>query len=212
MLSVAHSQYTIPLQVVFLIVNTIALLFGIIYNNSTPDLYENNAHHKIGWIASWLVCAQVVIGLIYANFGRGQSKSGSDYARAISTQNMTRHQQLYSPISEYCWSGDSGQDTSCPATPDEEHFSKPADEEEEEDVDMPTPLVRGRFRNTALDKFFASRTSSLVSNRVLRVLRIVYDVIDRIILPFGFIATATGGVTYSGIFVRISATFSGHTG
>jgi Domain of unknown function (DUF2427) len=212
MLSVAHSRYTIPLQFVFLIVNAIALLFGIIYNTSTPDLYENNAHHRIGWIATWVVCAQVVIGLIYAYSGRGRSKSGADYARAnfmpVSTQNMMGHQQLYSPVGEYRWSGDSGQGTSGPATPDEEHFSKPEDDEEEEDVEVSTPLARGWLRSAALDKFFTSRVPSLVSNRALRVLRVVYNVIDRIILIFGFIAVATGGVTYGGIFVCISTNFS----
>jgi hypothetical protein len=45
----------------------------------------------------------------------------------------------------------------------------------------------------------------MVSNRALRVLRIVYNVIDRIILPLGFVTLATGIVTYSDIFVRITA-------
>lgn len=204
MLSIVHSRYTILLQFVFLIVNAIALLFGIIYNASTPDLYENNAHHKIGWIATWVMCAQVVISLMYAYSGRGQSKSRSDYECAVSTQNMTDHQQLYSPVSEYRWSGDSGQGTICPTTPDEEHFPKPEDEEDEEEIEMPTPLARGLLRNRALDKFFASRVPSLVSNRAVRVLRIVYNVVDRIILPFGFVAVATGIVTYSGVFVCVS--------
>jgi hypothetical protein len=207
MLSVAHSRYTIPLQFVFLVVNAVALLFGTIYNTSTPDLYENNAHHKIGWIASWVACAQVIIGLIYAYSGRGRSKSGPDYERAtfmpVSTRNMMDHQQLYSPVGEYRWSGDSGQGTSCPAIPDEEHFSKP--EDDEEDVEVPTPLARGWLRSAALDRFFTSSVPNLVSNRALRVLRVVYNVIDRIILPFGFIAVASGGVTYGGIFVCIRA-------
>ncbi|QKX63374.1 uncharacterized protein TRUGW13939_10544 [Talaromyces rugulosus] len=210
MLSIAHSRYTIPLQFVFLAVNAVALLFGTIYNTSTPDLYENNAHHKIGWIATWVAGAQVIIGLIYAYSGRGRSKSGPDYERAtfmpVSTQNMMGHQQLYSPVGEYRWSGDSGQGTSCPATPDEERFSKP--EDDEEDVEVPTPLARGWLRSAALDRFFTSRVPSLVSNRALRVLRVVYNVIDRIILPFGFIAVASGGVTYGGIF-RGQGIFSG---
>jgi hypothetical protein len=39
----------------------------------------------------------------------------------------------------------------------------------------------------------------MVSNRVLRIFNGVYNVIDRIILPFGFVAIATGAVTYGGI-------------
>jgi hypothetical protein len=39
----------------------------------------------------------------------------------------------------------------------------------------------------------------MVSNRVLRIFNGVYNVIDRIILPFGFMAIASGAVTYGGI-------------
>jgi hypothetical protein len=161
MLSIAHLRYTIPVQLVFLIINAIALLFGIIYNTSTPDLYENNAHHKVGWIATWVMCAQVVISLIYVYSGRGRSTSRPDYARVdVSTRNMTDHQRLYSPLNEYRWSGDSGQGTVYPTTPEEEHFPKPDGEEEEEDIAMSTPLVRGLLRNRALDKFFILHQSN----------------------------------------------------
>lgn len=203
MLSVAHSRFTIPTQFVFLIVNGVALFFGLIYNASTPDLYENNAHHKIGWIASSVVVAQFVIGIIYAYSGR-RTKT-SQYERAaffpVSTQNMMEHQQLYTPVAEYRWSGDSGQGTSCPASPDEEHHNLTKPEEEEEDVEVSTPLARGWLRSAFLDRFFTSRVPGLVSNKVLRALRLVYSIIDRIILPFGFIALASGGITYGGIFV-----------
>lgn len=206
MLSVAHSRFTIPTQFVFLIVNGVALFFGLVYNASTPDLYENNAHHKIGWIASSVVVAQFVIGIIYAYSGRRTKTMASQYERAtffpISTENMMEHQQLYTPVAEYRWSGDSGHGTSCPTSPDEEHhnFTKP---EEDDDVQVPTPLARGWLRSAFLDRFFTSRVPGLLSNKMLRALRVVYNIIDRIILPFGFIALATGGVTYGGIFVRI---------
>ncbi|EED17464.1 integral membrane protein [Talaromyces stipitatus ATCC 10500] len=212
MLSVAHSRFTIPTQFVFLIVNGIALFFGLIYNASTPDLYENNAHHKIGWIASSVVVAQVVIGIVYAYSGRRTKNMAPEYERAtffpVSTQNMMEHQQLYTPVHEYRWSGDSGQGTSCPTSPDEEHHPMTKPEEEEDDIEVPTPLARGWLRSAFLDRFFASRVPGLVSNKVLRALRLVYNIIDRIILPFGFIALATGGVTYGGIF-KARSIFSG---
>lgn len=204
MLSVAHSRFTIPTQFVFLIVNGVALFFGLVYNASTPDLYQNNAHHKIGWIASSVVVAQFVIGIIYAYSGRRTKTMASQYERAtffpVSTENMMEHQQLYTPVAEYRWSGDSGQGTSCPTSPDEEHhnLTKP---EEDDDVEVPTPLARGWLRSAFLDRFFTSRVPGLLSNKVLRALRVVYNIVDRIILPFGFIALATGGVTYGGIFV-----------
>lgn len=213
MLSVAHSRYTIPTQFVFLIVNGLGVFFGLVYNTSTPDLYVNNAHHKIGWIASSVVVAQVVIGIIYAYSGRRTKHIGNQYTAAtfmpLSTQNMMERQQLYTPMhdDEYRWSGDSGQGTSCPASPTEgqHHMDKP--EEEEEDSEVPTPLARGWLRNSFLDQFFHNRVPGLMSNGVLRALRLVYNVIDRIILPFGFIALATGAVTYGGISVRLTGPF-----
>lgn len=212
MLSIAHSRFTIPTQFVFILVNGLAIFFGLIYNASTPDLYVNNAHHKIGWIASSVVVAQFVVGVIYAYSGRRTKHvSTNHYERAaflpVSAQNMLQHQQMYTPVHEYRWSGDSGQGTSCPTSPIEEHhLDKP--EEDEEDVDVPTPLARGWLRNSFLDKFFSSRVPGLMSNRVLSALRLVYNIIDRIILPFGFIALATGAITYGGIF-KAHSVFSG---
>ncbi|KAL1988384.1 hypothetical protein VTN96DRAFT_10067 [Rasamsonia emersonii] len=214
MLSVARSRYTIPTQFVFLIINALGLFFGIVYNASTPDLYENNAHHKIGWIVTWVVVAQVVIGLIYAYSGHGRVKNGAAYERAaflpVSAENTMDHQQSYH---EYRWSRDSGQGTernssslqSRPSTPDGEngHLAKP-----EEDVEESTPLAQGWLRNSVLDRFFASRIPGLVSDRVLRILRVIYIILDRIILPFGFIALSTGGVTYGGVF-KAHGIFSG---
>lgn len=213
MFSVAQSRYTIPSQFIFLIVNGLALFFGLIYNTSTPDLYQNNAHHKIGWIASAVVVAQCVIGIVYAYSGRRTKNLTPEYQPAtfypVSTQNMMEHQQLYNPVLEYRWSGDSGHGTSCPNSPDEEHpgsFPKP--EEEADDIEVPTPLARGWLRSVFLDRFFTSRVPGLVSNNALHALRLVYNTIDRIILPFGFVAIATGGVTYGGIFVRPSLSLS----
>lgn len=211
MLSIAHSRFTIPTQFVFLAVNGVAVFFGLVYNASTPDLYQNNAHHKIGWIASSVVAAQFLIGIIYAYSGRRTSHMAPQYERAtflpVSTQNMMEHEQLYTPVAEYRWSGDSGHGTSVPPSPDEEHLNltKP---EEDEDVEVPTPLARGWLRSAFLDRFFASRVPGLVSNKVLRALRLAYNIIDRIILPFGFVALATGGVTYGGIF-KAHSVFSG---
>ncbi|KAI5289930.1 hypothetical protein KEM54_002853, partial [Ascosphaera aggregata] len=53
MLSIAKSKHTLPVQFIFLVFNAFGVLLSVIYNASTPDLYENNAHHKMGWIATW---------------------------------------------------------------------------------------------------------------------------------------------------------------
>jgi Domain of unknown function (DUF2427) len=80
MLGVAQSPYHIPVQIAFLAMTGVGVIFAILYNSATPDFYENNAHHKIGWVIVWALVAQVVTGLIrgvarYVN-GDGLSRSG----------------------------------------------------------------------------------------------------------------------------------------
>ena len=58
-----------------------------------------------------------------------------------------------------------------------------------------------RLGNNVVDPFFARRFASLGSNRVVRAAGVLYDVVDRTILMLGFIALATGIVTYGGHFV-----------
>ncbi|OJJ84567.1 Ytp1 family protein [Aspergillus glaucus CBS 516.65] len=215
MLSVAGSRFALPTQFLFLIVNAFGMLLGIVYNNQTPDLYPNNAHHKIGWIASSVACAQMAMSLIFTYAGRGDADVAASERAAfipVSTDEMAHHAHSYptSALHEYSWSGDSGQDTerdssihsgpslpTCvPPSADYVDFEKP----EEDDLHGGKPAgSRSWLRNTFVDRFLASRVPGMVSSRVLGILNVVYMVIDRILLPFGFIAIATGGVTYGGI-------------
>lgn len=210
MLSVARSRYALPTQFLFLIVNAFGMLTGIIYNGQTPDLYENNAHHKIGWIASCVAGAQVVMSLIFTYAGRGDADVAPSERAAflpVSTDETASHQRMYpsGALHEYRWSGDSGQGTE----PNESGPSSPTcvppeyDDFEKPENYVPTKPVgpRSWLRNTVADRFLASRVPGMVSSRVLGILNVVYVIIDRIILPFGFIAIATGGVTYGGIMV-----------
>src|SRR5579859_2433829 len=64
MLGVAQSSFHIPVQIAFLVMTTIGIIFAIIYNSATPDFYENNAHHKIGWVIVWMLVAQIASGMI----------------------------------------------------------------------------------------------------------------------------------------------------
>lgn len=216
MFSVARSKFALPSQFCFLAFNALGVLLGIIYNSQTPDLYENNAHHKIGWIVTWVACAQAIMSLIFAYAGRGETESSS-YERAaflpVSTDEMGENQMAYpnGALHEYRWSRDSGQGTErnsaslnsrAPSpcrSPVEEYdgFDKPEDQHFK-------PVGRPSWwQNTVVDRFLVSRVPGMMSSRVLRVLNFVYIVIDKIILPFGFAAIATGGVTYGGIMVSI---------
>jgi hypothetical protein len=213
MFSVARSRFALPSQFFFLLCNALGLLIGIIYNSQTPDLYENNAHHKIGWIATWVISAQVIMSLIFAYAGRGEREKAYEQAAffPVPTDEMADNSHPYPSVMNhaYRWSKDSGQGTernssSLHSRPSSPSCSSPSEEydtfEKPEQV-IEEPAHRGWLHSTGLGRFFASRVPRLVSSRVLRVLNVVSLVIDRIILPFGFIAIATGGVTYGGIMV-----------
>lgn len=216
MLSVARSRYALPSQFTFLLVNAVGLLVGIIYNNQSPDLYENNAHHKIGWVATWAVGVQFVLTLIFFFAGRGESKSTACERATflpVSTDETVETLNTYPPgaLHAHRWSRDSGQgternssslhspdSTACESSSEDyDHFEKPEDPAHE------PAEPRGWLHNTFFGRFMASRVPGLVSNRVLRAFNVVYMIIDRIILLLGFATIATGGVTYGGIMVRV---------
>ena len=233
MLSVARSRLALPTQFLFLVVNALGLLLGVVYNSQTPDLYENNAHHKIGWIATWVMSAEVLMGLLFAYGANGQNSSNK-HASA------PHEREAFLPVSttgpedqeQYRWSGDSGQGTErsssslqlqyasadrarqMPRHEETRPFAeKPDDDDDEDDetdvdsyrLDSP-PLRRGMFKNSAVDKFLTKRVPGLFSNRIIRGLRVLHIIIERTILMLGFIAIATGGVTYGGVFVCSSRT------
>ncbi|KAJ5224368.1 uncharacterized protein N7469_007871 [Penicillium citrinum] len=220
MLSIARSRFALPSQFVFMLCNAFGLLLGIIYNEQTPDLYENNAHHKIGWIITWVVSVQLILSLIFVYAGRGQSKTESrSFERAaflpVATDDHENgHVYPNAPMHEYRWSRDSGQGTEpnspshCPASPsceppDYDGFEKP-----EDIVPVESSGPRRWIKSTFVDNFLVKFVPGMVSSRVLRAFYVVYKIIDRIILPFGFVAIATGAVTYGGI-MRQKEIFNG---
>ena len=214
MFSITRSRLTLPTQFIFLLLNGLGVIFSTIYNVNTPDLYENNAHHSIGWIATWVMTAQVVMGLLFLYSGRSKQTSASAHERAaflpVSVESMAQHDQMqcaagYSP---YRWSGDSGHGTERSSSHQSRdispsQYTKP-EVEDDDDEDDSIPQGRGFLRNTFVDRYLSQRIPVLMPQRLQRGLEIAYEVIDRTILVLGFIALATGGVTYAGIFVRRS--------
>jgi hypothetical protein len=218
MLSLARSYFALPAQLSFLIVNALGLLLGTIYNTRTPDLYPNNAHHKIGWVATWAVCAQVAIGLVFVYSGRSKEAHVDLDEHTgflpVSVETMAQHQQVHSMVGEheYRWSNDSGQGTernsaslhsgsTSPTTEREdtsefERFFKP-----EVDEEVVTQEPRRLFRNTVVDRFMSRLVPGPLSDRLLQALEIMDGAVDRLILLVGFILVATGFVTFGGLFV-----------
>jgi hypothetical protein len=207
MLSIARSRYTLPIQFLFLSVNAIGILLVTIYNATTPDLYPNNAHHKLGWVLMWVVSAQVVMGLIYAYAGRK-----NDEFIPVSAEAIAEHQRIHNLEDRrpnlYRFSNDSGQGTepnteslrsqSISSQSSDHHLPDVRREYEEEDDQEEK---HGLMDGTKVDKFLSSRIPGMLSSRVLKILRFFYNAVNRIILILGFVALTTGGVTYGGFFV-----------
>lgn len=210
--SISRSRYTLPVQFIFLMLNGLGIVFGTIYNVSTPDLYENNAHHTLGWVATWVVTAQVVMSLFFLYSGRSKQPESQPNEHTtflpMSSANMVRHNMAH--YHDYRWSGDSGQGTersSRDVSPNDlQRFSKPEAEDDEEDEEgisasLPPPLKPSRFRIRIVDRLWSTRVPSLFSAKLLRTTEIAYEVVDRTILILGFAALLSGGAVYAGIFV-----------
>lgn len=83
MFSLTRSRFTLPAQLVFLASNTVGVFLGVVYNNNTPDLYPGNAHHKIGWTATWVICAQVLVSVVGYIAGAFRSDESSRETRYL---------------------------------------------------------------------------------------------------------------------------------
>lgn len=215
MLSLARSRFSLPMQFMFLLLNALGLLFGAIYDKSTPDLYPNNAHQRIGWLLVCIVCAQTCMALLQAYTGRpGEARCVDERAAfiPISTHALEEHRRIHDigSAEDYRFSNDSGHGTERNTESLRSH-SISSDEEVHENrvtnIDLGydaynnTSEERGILQSNSLDKFFVKRLPLLISSRTLCVLKTVYKVVNRVLLILGFIALTTGIVTYGGIFV-----------
>jgi hypothetical protein len=209
MLSIARSRYTLLVQFVFLALNAAGIMLATIYNASTPDMYPNNSHHKLGWVLTWVVGAQVLIGLISAYTGR-QDKERAGFI-PVSSEAMAEHQRMQDLgfAETYRFSNDSGQGTEPNTESLRSHSISSAGDEERQlpvarDRDQDEYLgseKRGLLKGSRVDQFLSNKIPGLLSARVLRVFQFFYDVVDRLILILAFVAVTTGFVTYGGLFV-----------
>ncbi|KAI1966641.1 hypothetical protein LOZ58_000129 [Ophidiomyces ophidiicola] len=223
MFSIARSRLALPAQFIFLIVNALGVLVGIVYNGQTPDLYQNNAHHKVGWIATCVVIAQFVLGLLFAFPRRKWRGEGAAYERVSFIPNLHSFpQDNMEPRHQHRWSRDSGQGTErsssslhsqrsssagCGRRPVQDDKVEEFDENQDKE-NKALSMFERFFRGAALDKFLAFWTPGLLSQHCGNVLRVGFIIVERTILPFGFIAIVTGAVTYGGI-LRGNNVFNG---
>ncbi|KAL5913518.1 hypothetical protein ACKVWC_006147 [Pyricularia oryzae] len=238
MFSLARSRYTFPAQTVFVVTNLTGLILGMIFNENTPDLYPNNAHHKLGWAVTALSCAQVALGVLVRRseiFGLSLRTRSARYT-PVSTAAMAEHQRASAApgsAQPHRFSFDSGQGTepntaSLCSRPRSSSFISQHDEEaarkeeamllggnefyahdQEDDLDF-GPGRRPSTRNGAVYRVLAlaGKAAGIFSNQVLSIFALGYNIVDRVILFLGFVAICTGVVT-QGRFFEGQEIFSG---
>ncbi|KAL1852065.1 hypothetical protein VTK73DRAFT_9311 [Phialemonium thermophilum] len=227
MLSIARSRYTLILQFVFVLTNAFGVLVGTIYNANTPDLYPNNAHHRLGWIVTWVSLVQVLIGLLGRVSGKltRADKSSSAERQSfipVATEPPEEHEnfdQTRFPKFHRRLSDDSGHGTDAhsesargnslssgqlsPALPLED-AGKELGDHEDDDLEAHLPVLH---RLSAVQRL-AKKVAGKLSSRTWTALQFVYNFVDRTVLLLGSISLATGAATF-GRFFEGSAIFNG---
>jgi hypothetical protein len=226
MFSIARSRYALPFQFLFLAVNGLGLLFGIVYNVNTPDLYVNNAHHSIGWVATWMATALVITNLLFVYSRRSNQTTPAAGERAaflpVSVANMAQHNSRR--YTDYQWTAHGRQHSTDSSTlhsrddsptvvggrvafdDDFEKSTPEVEPEDDEDLRLPQQRPRRLYwlrigRIEFVEKYLPSKMPKLVPAKAVRIIKFLYNVVDRLILLLGFIAIVTGFITYGGLFV-----------
>lgn len=229
MLGVAQSTFHIPVQIAFLTLTTIGVVFAIMYNSATPDFYENNAHHKIGWVIVWMLVAQVASGMI-----RGVDRYVNSDLRSLITADQAEDMFMLGdddedddePADENEMkrrpdfrrkSSDSGNGTgestprgastsSAPSTPFVIRRSSENTLLDDHERNFHTvDTISRRNAESKMEKYFARKLQNRgwlnrISRRGAFIAKIVHGIIGRPLFLLGFIQLCTGVSTVTGIF------------
>lgn len=202
MLSLAKSRYRILVQFVFSSMNALGVALAISYNARTPDLYPNNAHHKIGWIITAIAAIDLCISFFDGIARVTSSRVKVQFEEpelALMSSALQDHDPVDSSDNTSTSHGSShSSETEIGSLPGDEHVRcdepfKCADQEERDSL---LPMANSRRR------FSAQVQEFLVSSTFRKYLIITSRIVNYIVLPFGFVAVATGIVTYARFFVR----------
>ncbi|KAI1608511.1 hypothetical protein EDD36DRAFT_101565 [Exophiala viscosa] len=206
MFSIARSRLAFPVQLLFCVTNALGLLLGTVYNVKTPDLYPNNAHHTIGWVASWIISVQILTNLLFATVqSRMKKTTGSMSVESepfLRPPSSDRPREGMSSYTDRHPSSDTESGSSSIAsTPLWKDLEKPSSRDNNDNNSEPSSSRRPSFlRYSFVAISFPARFPGRLPARLMKVLAIVHQVITRTVLPLGFICLMTGGVTYAGIF------------
>ncbi|MCJ1308616.1 hypothetical protein MMC25_002269 [Agyrium rufum] len=225
MLSIARSRYSFISQVIFLVANALGLIVAIIYDSRTPDLYEDNSHHKFGWAVTWIAIVHAILSAVSR---RASEATGQKYnTEREQSQSLYHHDLLqhYQKIHHFedgsldRYSHDSGHGTDASTTrsgsllPTNNGISTTEGKEtdhmlEGHSQEEVIPESHWWLSNDRAYSFVARHTAWTQGSRVGVLVRVLNMVIERTILILGFVVFATGLVTYAGVF-RSNVVFNG---
>lgn len=222
MLSTARSRWHLPAQVMFHIFNGLGVFAGFVYNHSTPDLYENNAHHPLGWVVTAFTIAWTAMSF-YTAYGEYRSKrrASLEHGRRVTAESLAQYSQMhqYNDDTPPRHSRDSGQGTernsaslygsrqnsseSIFRKPEEPEDNLDDDDEKEHDAER-----RGFLGNNGVDRFISRGVKRFSTRRASSVVRFVQVFLEKVLLLLGFTALTTGFIVSGGLF-RNRAIYSG---
>lgn len=210
MLALARSRHRLFAQIVFFTLNALGVALAISYNTLTPDLYPNNAHHKIGWIITLVSTVKISITLLgrVVRIFTGRTKVRQDGPghpfMSVALQDLSpvegsldrsylSHSTGYGSETDVGSLQGDGDDKS------DKLYIGMDDEVEDTLLPLAHPYPR-----------LSSQVTRLVSSTLRKYLIAVLRMFNYMILPFGSVAIATGIVTYGRFFVRSSMNFTLH--
>jgi hypothetical protein len=219
MLSVARSRYHLPAQFLFHIVNGVGVFAGFAYNHSTPDLYEHNAHHPLGWVVIALTAVWSIMS-VYVAYGEQRCPEGGslESKQAMSNERMAS-------VLEYLdetLPRDSRDSTVRPSTSlsgstrqnsTDSIYQKTEDALNDIDLndgghDNDTEQRLGLLGHNRVDRLLSQSVDRVSSSRASNVVRFCQIVLEKLLLLLGF-AAITSGVIVSGGLFRDRQIFSG---
>ncbi|KAK4935160.1 hypothetical protein LTR10_023723 [Elasticomyces elasticus] len=206
MFSIARSGLALPVQFCFCVIHALGLLFGTIYNVKTPDLYRNNAHHTIGWVASWIISVQVLTNLlsvVQKRREKSRNASGGVERQPFLPSSMANRsrQGMSSYANHHASTETEPGSSSIRSTRSSEDLEKPSPQDNYDSQSEASSSYRPSFpRSSSLLTSFPVRLRSKLPAWLSRALSVFDAIVTRTILPLGFVGLVSGGVVYTGIF------------
>ena len=212
-LSTARSRYHLPAQILFHVVNSLGVFTSIVYNHATPDLYKNDSHHPLGWVVTSFTILWTLVSL-YTACGTHKSRRAAHMqirgviARSLAPFNtIQQHQQRCSDecfrirLSRDSAMGSSRQDSSCSIDRKPEDPLSPKGDEKlvENEDDTEESEMRGFLGGNKVDGLMLRHVRRLMTPRASSSVRCSQISLEKMLLPLGFLAFATGFVVYGGI-------------